>query len=90
MARKRLSEEVRKTIAARLHNGEETAELANEFGVSKYTINEYGRQFPAKARRVMRKVAPPKSTNSTDKIIWLRDDLMFYKNAIYKKVQDIE
>lgn len=89
MARKRLSEEVRKTIAARLHNGEETAELANEFGVSKYTINEYGRQFPAKTRRVMRKVAPQKETNNG--VVWLRgNDLMFYNNAIYKKVQDIE
>lgn len=91
MRGKRLSEEVKKTIAMRVHNGEDKGELAKEFGLSEFTITDYARNFKS-PRRVMKKVAPSKKTvaPTNNKIVWLRPDLMFYKNAIYKKVQDIE
>ena len=83
---KRRSQEVQRTIAMRVHNGENRGDLAKEFGVTKDTIGNYVKKFPNQnPRRVMKKVAPkPAKLNS--EIIWLRDDLFFYQNAFYKRV----
>lgn len=54
---KRLPEITKSVIASRLGNGEEASALAKEFGVSEFSVKEWGREFKPKKRRVKRKVA---------------------------------
>lgn len=87
MARgKRLSEEVKRTIAMRVHNGDSKEELAKEFGVSEYTITDYARKFKS-PRRVMRKTATKPAKQNTrvsqpqSEIEYLKGEVEFWKNA---------
>lgn len=53
---KRLPEITKSVIASRLGNGEEASALAKEFGVSEFSVKEWGREFKPKKRRVKRKI----------------------------------
>lgn len=88
MAKTRLPEETQKDIANRLHGGEDVGELAERFGVSVYTVREYGRKFPeAKKPRVRRKITaksmPKENTSVSDK----DREIEFWKDAFLVEFQ---
>lgn len=91
--RTRLSEEVRRTIAMRVHNGEDKEELASEFSVSKYTVADYAKQFK-KPRKVKRKVVPSPSRENTrvftDRVRELEAERDVWKSAYMAVITDKE
>lgn len=90
----RLPEETKRDVADRLHNGENPAELAERFGISEFTVKEYGRMYgKAKKSRVKRKVTvqpvqkiPKENTgvsNGTEK----DREIAFWKDAFLAEFQ---
>ena len=60
---KRLPEETKRVIANRYNKGEDKNDLASEFGVSAYTVVDYGKLYKRNPRKVKRSISAKPTEN---------------------------
>jgi transposase-like protein len=63
---KRLPLEKKVELADRLNKGESVADLANEYGVSEFSVREWGRDY--KPKRTVRRAIKPKENTGVSPI----------------------